>query len=282
MPDAKAELSDLDFEKLRSIVHKSTGITIGENRKTMLMGRLRARLRDTNAPSIRAYITRLGDDVDEMQHLIDRVTTNKTYCYRTPRVWEHFTQTAVTAFLTQKINRPMRVWSAAASTGEEAHTIGVMLEGTRLSEPGFNYAVLGTDVSQRVLDLAETGSYADAAVAPLRTEQPEAFSKFMRADDAGAFSVLPDIKSRIKFKRHNLNERLRGTRPFDVVFLRNVLIYFAPEDQENILRNVHELLDPNGYLYIGESETLTRLRTDFEAVEPLIYRPVTASSRPLS
>lgn len=276
MSEAKAELSDGDFAKLRAIIHKNTGITIGENRKTLLLGRLRGRLREIDEPDFRSYVARLAIDTNEMQELINRVTTNKTYCYRTPRVWQHFTEIAVPEFVAKKERRAMRVWSGAASSGEEAHTIGVMLEHWRQSEPGFDYAVQGTDVSARVLDKAEKGAYADAAVASLRTEQPELFAKYMRANDEGLFTVLPEIKSRLKFKLHNLNERLKGARPFDVIFLRNVLIYFTPEDQENILRNVHEVLEPDGYLYIGESETLTRIKTDFEPVEPLVYQSNTA------
>jgi len=273
MIDEKTQLSDTDFTKLRAIIHKNTGITIGDNRKKMLMGRLRGRLREIDTIDFKSYFARLASDAGEMQELINRVTTNKTYCYRTPRVWQHFSETAVTEFHAKKEKRAMRIWSAAASSGEEPYTIGVLLEDVRKSTLGFDYSILGSDVSQRVLDKADVGSYSDAAVASLRMEKPDIFNTYMRANDEGNFSVLPEIKSRIKFKLHNLNERLKNTRPFDVVFLRNVLIYFAQAEQEVILDHVYKLLEPGGYLYIGESETLTRLNTGFESVEPLVYRP---------
>lgn len=274
-----AVLSELHFSKLQAIIHDQTGITIADGRSTMLVGRLKSRLRELGLSDYKAYIAKVMSDPDEMQELINRITTNKTYFYRTPRIWEHFREDAVPAFLAKTSPRAMRVWSAAASTGEEAHTIGIVLEQVRKSEPGFNYSVLGTDVSARVLERAETGSYDEAAFAQFRKDAPDLFAEHMKCDDAGRVQISPDIRSRIKFKRHNLQERLGGAGPFDVVFLRNVLIYFTNEDQENILRHVHALMPNDGVLYIGESETLSRLNTDFEIVAPMIYRPVSTAGR---
>lgn len=266
------EMGDRQFAELREIIHANTGITIADGRKSLLLTRLRSRLREINEPDFKSYIARVGRDKAELQNLIDRVTTNKTYFYRTPRVWDHFTQVTVPDFL-KGGGRKMRVWSGAASTGDEAHTIGVVLEEVRRTTAGFDYAVVGTDVSARVLKTAETGVYPAKAVAAFQKDAPDLFRAHMVGDDAGGFKVRPEVKSRIKFKRHNLLEKLKGTGPFDAVFLRNVLIYFTNEDQETILRHVLDLMTPTGTLFIGESETINRLDTGFEPVEPLIYRP---------
>lgn len=275
----EAVLSELHFNKLQTIIHEKTGITIADGRSTMLVGRLKGRLRDLGLDDYKAYIEKVTSDPDEMQELINRVTTNKTYFYRTPRIWEHFRDNAVPQFLARKAGRAMRVWSAAASTGEEAHTIGIILEQVRRSEPGFNYSVLGTDVSARVLKKAETGNYEGTAFAQFQKDAPDLFAEFMQCDDAGRVQISPEIRTRIKFKLHNLQKRLSGVSPFDVVFLRNVLIYFTNEDQENILRHVHALMPSDGILYIGESETLSRLNTPFEIIGPMIYRPVPGARR---
>ncbi|KIC35643.1 chemotaxis protein CheR [Leisingera sp. ANG-M7] len=273
-------MSDGDFTKLRAIVHRNTGITIGETRKTMLVSRLRRRLREVEEPSFASYISRLASDPAEMQELTNRVTTNETYFYRTPRVWDYFQDVFLPEFQARGENLRMRVWSAAASTGEEAHTIGTILEQKRLEKPGFDYSVLGTDVSSRVLDVAQKGVYNGRSIARFRKEKPDLFASHMKGSDADGYKAVPQIRARLKFKLHNLLERLGGTSPFDVVFLRNVLIYFTDEDQEKILQHVRELIKPDGVLFIGESETLNNLRTGFEQLAPIIYRPSARVSSP--
>lgn len=275
-----AELSDQNFTKLRSIIHEHTGITIADGRKSLLVSRLRSRLREVEDPDFKSYIARVTRDSGELQELINRVTTNKTYFYRTPRIWEHFRTVAVPEFLEKKAMRPMRVWSAAASTGEEAHTIGTALESVRQSEDRFEYKILGTDISSRVLKHAEAGVYERPALVRFQKDEPTLFAAHMQGDDNAGFQVSPAIKQRISFKLHNLQKRLTGAASFDVVFLRNVLIYFSPEDQENILRHVHAMMPPEGTLYIGESETVTRLDTEFEILEPMIYRPRAGVRKP--
>lgn len=267
-------MSDGDFARLRAIVHKQTGITIGETRKSMLVSRLRGRLRDLEEQSFASYISRLSKDPDEMQELTNRVTTNETYFYRTPRVWTYFQEVFLPGFHAKEENRRLRVWSAAASTGEEAHTIGTILEQQRLSVSGFDYSVLGTDVSSRVLEVAQKGVYNGRSIARFRKSQPELFTSHMAGSDDDGFKAVPQVRARIKFKLHNLLEKLGGTTPFDVVFLRNVLIYFTDEDQEKILSHVRDLIRPDGVLFIGESETLKKLNTGFEQVAPIIYRPI--------
>lgn len=266
-------LNDADFDKLRSIIHKETGITIAENRRSMLFSRLQRRLRETGEQTFRGYIEKVSSNPEEMQELTNRVTTNETYFYRTPRVWQHLRETVIPAFLESKTTRPMKAWSAAASTGEEGHTLGVVFESVRQSNPGFDYSVLGTDISSRVLAIADEGHYVGRPVARFKREDPELFKQHMVGNDTDGYSVQPDIKRRIQFKLHNLLKPLASGGPFDVVFLRNVLIYFTDSDQEKILVNIHQQLRPGGTLVIGESESLKSLRCDFDPVAPLIYQP---------
>jgi chemotaxis protein methyltransferase CheR len=207
-----------------------------------------------------------------MQELTNRVTTNETYCYRTPRVWAHLREVLLPEFLSNPGARQMKLWSAAASTGEEAHTIAAIMEDVRLKTPGFNYSVLGTDISSRVIDIAEEGHYVGRRVARFKKEDPGLFASQMVGNDADGYRLNPEAKRRITFRLHNLLQRLKSGGPFDVVFLRNVLIYFTNEDQEKILANVHAEMRPEGTLIIGESETLGSLNCKFEPVAPLIYR----------
>ena len=265
-------MSDGDFAKLRAVVYSQTGISIGDGRRSMLVSRLRPRLRELGLANYEDYLARVERDPAERQKLTDRVTTNETYFYRTPRVWTYFNDVVVPQFAARSTGQPLRVWSAAASTGEEAHTAGVFLEGAR-SRGGADYAILGTDISSRVIEVATAGEYRGRPVARFQQEQPELFRRHMVGSDDKGWSVAPQIKSRIRFRNHNLLKPLTGTGQFDVIFLRNVLIYFKAEDQQRILQHIRSKLHPEGTLFIGESETLKHIDTDFAQVEPIIYRP---------
>lgn len=274
MPERDIELNKGSFDKLRAVIHKNTGITIADNRQGLLESRLRGRLREIDEVSYSSYLDRLGADAAEMQELINRVTTNETYCYRTPRIWDFFRDEFLTDFCKRGVPRAMRAWSAAASSGEEAHTIGLICEQKRQLNAGFDYAVLGTDISSRVIQKAQTGLYSGKSIARLKKEQPALVESYMIGDEASGMQVRPEIKQRLKFKLHNLVRPLPGPQMFDIVFLRNVLIYFSTEEQERILWNVSRKMQPDAVLIIGESESLTRLDTPFEQTAPLIYRPV--------
>ncbi len=274
-------MSDGDFAKLRDIVYLQTGISIGDSRRSMLVTRLRPRLRDLGLADYQAYIARVSQDAAERQELTNRVTTNETYFYRTPRVWTHFREVFVPDYLDRAPGRPMRVWSAAASTGEEAHTIGVCLEEVRSAAARFDYTILGTDISSRVIDVATAGVYRGRSVARFRSEQPELFERRMKGSEEDGWRVAPEVKSRIRFRHHNLLKPLANTPRFDAIFLRNVLIYFSAADQERILRHARSALHPDGVLFIGESESLKHIATDFEQVEPIIYRPAARVGGPL-
>lgn len=270
--DLSKMMSDGDFAKLRAVVYSQTGITIGDARRSLLVSRLRPRLRELGLESYKDYLARVAQDPAEKQELTNRVTTNETYFYRTPRVWTYFNDVFVPDFIKNAKNRAMRVWSAASSTGEEAHTAGVFLEELRLCG-GFEYSILGTDISSRVVGVATEGLYKGRPVARFQKEQPEIFHRHMIGSDEDGWSVAPQIKSRIRFRQHNLLKPLTNTAQFDVIFLRNVLIYFTTEDQQRILRHVRSMLHPDGVLFIGESESLKHFDTDFEQIEPIIYRP---------
>lgn len=275
--ESSITMSDSDFSKLRAIVYSQTGITIGDTRRSLLVTRLRPRLRDLGLPDYRAYINRLSSDPAERQELTNRVTTNETYFYRTPRVWSYFNEVFVPDFAARVKNRPLRVWSAASSTGEEAYTAGVFLEDMRKELAGFDYSILGTDISSRVIDVASCGIYKGRPVARFQKEQPELFSRHMVGSDEKGWKVGPDIRARIRFRQHSLLNSLKNTAQFDAIFLRNVLIYFTASDQETIVRHARTVLHPEGVLFIGESESLKHITSDVEQVAPIIYRPASRS-----
>lgn len=265
-------LSDACFRDFLKLIHDLTGVTIDETRKSMLISRLRKRVRATGLPDFESYLGFVREDRDEVDHFVDNVTTHETYFYRTPGVWTYFRDVFLPEWVEANGPRTLHVWSAAASTGAEAHTIGVFLEDFKSTHAGFDYVVLGSDVSSQVIETSRQGLYVGRSVERFRRAQPELFARYMSGDEASGYRASPEIRGAIKFKTHNLFRPLSHTARFDIVFLRNVLIYFTKEDQEAVLGNIHQQMTPGGVLIIGESETLSRLSTSFRPVVPMTYR----------
>lgn len=266
-------LSDKCFAEFLNLTHKLTGITIGDNRKSMLVSRLRTRLRATESPDFESYLEFLKKDSDEIVQFINSITTNKTLFFRTPRIWSYLSDIYIPEWINARNGRKFQVWSAAASTGEEAYTAGVLLESFRARYPSFDYQITGTDISSRVIKTAKAGVYSARSVQRFRDTESELFQAHMVGNDTDGYSVTPNIRGKIRFKEHNIFKPYKHTAKFDVALLRNVLIYFTKPDQEKAISNVERSLQSTGLLVIGESETLSPLNTQFSPAAPLIYRP---------
>ena len=265
-------LSDSQFSELLKIIHQLTGISMSTKRKSMLVSRLRGRLRANHLKDFASYLELLNTKNSEVDEFVNSVTTNKTLFYRTPRIWVHLRDVFIPNWIRENHNRAMQVWSAAASTGEEIYTAGMILEDFRLSQKNFDYRLIGTDVSERVIQIAEQGLYRGRVITMLRQAAPELLNRHMLGNEDAGYRVAPDIRSRIKFKQHNIFTPIKAEQQFDLILLRNLMIYFDRKDQEKALGHVERALRPNGILVIGESETLSQMQSNFIAAEPLIYR----------
>ncbi len=262
-------ITDLDnacFDKYVKVVHNVTGITLLPNRKTMLCGRLKKRIIQLSMNSYEEYLSYIIKNDSEKDTLINLVTTNETYFYRTPRVWDFFTQ----RYLPENKNS-INIWSAASSTGEEAYTLAVMCENFKNDNKSFDYKILGTDISSDVIDVCNNGKYNGRSIKRFQDSKPVLFDQYMKGNNESGYSVAPNIRKNITFKVHNIFSDLSGNNTFDIIFLRNVLIYFKKEDQITLLNHIKNYLHPDGFLVIGESESIVRLGTDFILHEPLIY-----------
>ena len=248
------QLSEADFAELIKITHDLTGITIQPNRKSMLVSRLRSRLRATGSGNFKTYLKTLKTDSSEIEHYVNAVTTNKTLFYRTPRIWSYIIEEFVPAWIKAGHNRPLEVWSGASSTGEEIYTAGMVLEEFRKKHPGFDYRIVGTAMSARVVGIAETGIYSGRSIDMFKTSSPDLFARYMVKEGEG-YRVNSDIRTRIKFQRHNVFKPFQTRGKYDIALLRNVLIYFTHEDQEKAVANVERSLRQDGLLVIGEAES---------------------------
>lgn len=264
------ELDGVELEKVIKLVHKLTGISMGPNKKTLIQGRLRPRMRVLGLGSFDEYLEYVNANKSEVQEFINLVTTNETSFFRTQRVWEFFTKEYLPNWYKTNPKKTLKVWSGASSSGEEVYTIGICCEEFRAKNPDFNYQIMGTDISSDVLKVAECGEYSGRSIENFKTNNRPLFDKFM-VQKGDIYCVHTDVKSKIRFGIHNLFSLPKEKEHYDIVFLRNVLIYFEPKDIEKVLMNISHGLIKKGVLIIGESESLSSLKTPFKYKLPLVY-----------
>ena len=243
---------------------------MASNKRTLLQGRLRPRIRTLGLSSYEQYFVYLTEHKSEIQTFINLVTTNETSFFRTQRVWDFFSKEFLPSWAERHRKEPLRIWSAAASSGEEVYTIAICCEEFRARNQSFSYQLLGTDISTNVLAIAEKGEYQGRSIDAFLSSNKQTFGKYL-TPVGDAFRVADHVRGKIRFSTHNLFQQFPQANSFNIVFLRNVLIYFEPEDQEKVLQNVSRALLDNGTLVIGESESLSRLKTPFQFKSPLIY-----------
>jgi len=276
------KLSDNDFLRLSRFIHQQYGIHLPPAKKTLLEGRLRKRMKQCAINTYRDYCDYLFTEQgmkDELIYMIDAVTTNKTDFFREPYHFEFLTLRALPE-LTEKHNSPFRkkiqAWSAACSTGEEPYTLAMVLSEYALNCPGVDFSILATDISTKVLDIAETAVYHEEKITPV----PHALRKkyLLKSKDPSKKNVriTPELRGRVTFRRFNLMEsHFPIAEPLDIIFCRNVMIYFDIETQERLVRLFHQRLSPGGYLFMGHAESINNMDVPLRYVAPTIYQKET-------
>lgn len=268
--------SDKEFNDLRRLVFEFAGITMGETKRHLLKSRLQRRLRSLGLSSFEPYIRLLtatapGDA--EREAFINAVTTNKTDFFREKHHFE-FVVRRIIPDLLRAGQTDLSIWHAGCSTGEEPYTMAMaLLEGSWPSD--FRFRQLSTDIDTAVLAHAEAGVYAEERVDTI----PESLLKrwFLRGKgpQAGMYRVNSQLKERMTFRQLNLVQPpwpMKASTRFDVIFCRNVLIYFSRETQTELIRNLTERLNPGGYLFLGHSESLHSNGSNLENIGQTIYR----------
>lgn len=253
------KLSTGNFKRLAELIHAYSGIKMPPNKRTMLEGRLRRRIRVTGIATLNAYCHYLfeedGLDV-EIIHLIDAVTTNKTEFFREPAHFTFLENQALPA-IAARGRRKIKAWSAACSIGAEPYTLAMVLEEHRQRTRGQDYSILCTDLSTQVLSLAVAGVFAEAMISPVSMDLRKRYlmrAKDMRRDQV---RIVPHLRSKLSFARLNLmDESYPVDRDMDMIFCRNILIYFDKPTQAAVLQRLCDHLRPGGYLFLGHSESI--------------------------
>ncbi|HDH05493.1 MAG TPA: chemotaxis protein CheR [Nitrospirae bacterium] len=277
----KAALSERDFKRLSKFIHSECGIKMPDSKKTMLESRLQKRLRRLKLASFTEYCDYLFSPQgieNELVHMIDVVTTNKTDFFREPGHFDYLAQKALPELIAVHgagIRKELMVWSAGCSTGEEPYTLAIVLSEFAERCPGFKfrYLILATDISTEVLEKAKHGIYEHDKVNPLPPGMKKKYLLRGKNKSSGLVRIAPDLRSNVRFRRLNFLEGDFGMREhMDIIFCRNVIIYFDRPTQEKLLSRFCSHLGPGGYIFMGHSETLHGMNLPLLQVAPTIYR----------
>ncbi|MGX5777449.1 CheR family methyltransferase [Methylorubrum zatmanii] len=255
-----SQLSDRHFRSVVELIQSQVGIQLPPAKRTMLEGRLRKRMRALDLDSLDAYGRHLFDEgrlAEEYVHLVDCVTTNKTDFFREPAHFDLLRSEIVPRLIAGRGRPLLKLWSAAASTGAEAYTLAMVLQDMIAAGAGFSYAILGTDISTEVLRVAADAIYPDEMLAAVPPDLRRRY--VMRARDPGRKQgrIVPELRARTRFQRLNLMDaRYPVDHGVDVIFCRNVLIYFDKPTQKAVLGRLAAHLRPGGFLVVGHSESM--------------------------
>ena len=260
-------ITDQEFAQFQRFIFESAGITLSPAKKALVSGRLARRLDLHNSTSYGDYFRLLssGRIPEEVQTAIDLLTTNETYFFREPKHFD-FLRRQATQF---PVSQPLRIWSAAGSTGEEAYSIAMMLEEIRAGHP---WEVMASDISTRVLQRARAGHYPMERARHVSQDYLRRFCLKGEGEQDGTMLIEKGLRNKVKFLQVNLNEPLPNIGTFEMVFLRNVLIYFNAETKRKVVERALSVLQPGGYLLIGHSESLHGVNDTVQTVAPSIYR----------
>jgi chemotaxis protein methyltransferase CheR len=263
-------ISDREFAQFQTFIFEAAGITLSNLKKSLVSGRLAKRLKHLNLESYGDYFRLIssGKKPDEVQMAVDLLTTNETYFFREP---QHFD--FMKAELEKEVHytKPCRVWSAAASTGEEPYSIAMLLED-RLGSLGRPWEIVASDISMRVLERAATGHYSNMRTGGIPHHYLRKYCLKGQGRQAGTILVDRNLRQRVQFRQINLNSALPQLGTFDFIFLRNVLLYFNLQTKRQVVNRVLSMLKPGGWLFISHTESLHDISDAVDAVRPATYR----------
>jgi len=255
-------LDDANFELYRELIYAESGITFTSTNRSILESRLKERLRERGVDSVKVYLDKIKSDKEELKGFLDSITTNLTRFFRNQAQFDALEKFVIPELINniKKVPGTIRIWSAGCSTGEEPYTLSMLL--SEVLPKSWNYEILASDISLKCLMTAKEGFYSESRIVGI----PDNYLKkyFDKVD--GGFKIHSDIHSKIKFDYHNLKND-SGQRNFDVLFCRNVIIYFDEAAQTAVMNRFWDAMASKSFLFIGHSESLFGMNTKFEFVK---------------
>jgi len=270
-------LSDAAHRTLSELVYRHSRIRVGTEKQPMLANRLRRRLTELGLASFDDYcdLLRSNRDPEEIEHLVDFVSTNHTFFFREGDHFEFLRDRVLPEFARKLPQRglPLRLWSAACSTGEEPYSMAIIVSEHLRQHPGLQWELEASDISRRALHRAEAAIYSSEASAQIPADLLKRYFQQGIDSQAGRIRVKRDLRQKVRFHRINLFQPdYPVSREQHVIFCRNVMIYFDADSRVEVVRHLSRHLAPGGYLFVGHSESLLGIPHDLESIRHGIYR----------
>jgi chemotaxis protein methyltransferase CheR len=270
-------LRESEYQRFRELIESLFGIALGNEKREMMQTRLRGLLVERGYGDYGQLYEEFADHTN-VGRLFDEISTNHTYFFRESAHFDFLSKTTLPERVACKSGRnetDLRVWCAASSTGEEAYVLAMLIEAALGEDaPRWRAGVLATDLNASVLEHAREGIYSHENVAGLPSDLQR---RYFEEHESGGLQVIRELREQVVLRRFNLMHRFPFRGRFDVVFCRNVMIYFTAETQRDLVARIHAILEPGGYLFVGLSEALDRSTTALQFVGPGIYRKSEAS-----
>lgn len=265
-------ISEPDFQRLVQFIQKNYGINLTK-KKQLITSRLSNTIAALGYPDFTAYVDHIINqkNQNDIELMLNKLTTNYTYFMRESTHFDFFTSTILPQLVETKKNKVLSIWSAGCSSGEEPYTISMLLKdylGTQASM--WDTRVLATDISQKALTAAQAAIYDTQALESVSEQWRHNY--FVKGPGPDKYTVAPKIKSNVIFRTFNLMDPIRFKLKFDVIFCRNVMIYFDQPTKDALVKRYYEATNPGGYLLIGHSETLNKETTAYKYIMPATYR----------
>ena len=266
-------MSDENFGVISKVAYQYTGIKLPDEKRQMIYSRIARRIRALSLDDFDQYCALIIDDQnEEFNEFINAITTNLTSFFRENHHFEYLESTVIPGLKKANSDRKVRIWSAGCSTGEEPYSIAMTLLKNFGLSSGWDLKILATDLDSNVVTTGRNGLYAADRVSGMK---PELIEKWFNASDDGSrYEVVQRAKDLIQFNRLNLLDNWPMKNKFDIIFCRNVVIYFDKPTQKKLFDRYADQLNDGGYLIIGHSESLNKLTDRFESIGKTIYRKI--------
>jgi len=272
---ATPRLTSSEFEELSGLIYDQCGINLADSKKLMLESRLAKRLRILGMQSFKNYLEYLTsrEGIDkELVHMIDVVTTNKTDFFREPHHFEYLRTVILPGFHQHHGGKvPLKVWSSACSSGEEPYTLAMVLQDFAAMNASFDYSILASDISTNVLHKASLAVYQERLVAGLPVTTKQRYLLKSKDKERPTVRIVPKLREKVQFERINLMDNSWPIDIQDIIFCRNVLIYFDRETQLDVVQKLIQKIKPGGFLILGHSESLHAFDLPLRQIKPTIF-----------
>jgi chemotaxis protein methyltransferase CheR len=272
------QLGDLEYIRLSSYIMSQFGIKLPPNKKTLLQCRLQKRLKALNLDSFREYVDYVFSSQgihEEVSNMIDAVSTNKTDFFREPIHFDFLYQQGISEYMELTGKNKLNIWSAGCSSGEEPFTLAMVMKEFSVNHPAFDFSILATDISESVLQHAEVGIYHEDKTRLIPYDYKKKYLLKGKSDYKNKVRIIPELRMKIDFRKYNLlNTDYSSLGKFDIIFCRNVMIYFEREVQYRLLKQFCKVLNTGGYLFLGHSESITGYSLPLQHLRPTIFSKI--------